>query len=245
MDVFLSWSGNRSRIAAREFRKWIRHVINAVQPWMSQDDLDAGTRWSPEIAARLAKSNFGVIFVTHANIDAPWLVFEAGAIAKTVDDSHVCPYLLDHQKASDMPEGPLTQFQAKRKTKEETLQLVETMNSAVAADSRLSEVEIQESFEMWWPKWKEVLNGLPVENSVTDVKRDPDDMVEEILQIVRKLDRERFKKVITSVAITGGAAGLETIVEPILPMLGEQISGSDEHGTGTGAANDELDESPD
>jgi TIR domain len=93
MDVFISWSGERSKYVAECLRVWFKQVIQMVKPWMSSEDILAGARWNGEIARHLSETKFGVICVTPENlVSAPWLTFEAGAIAKTIDERiFVCP----------------------------------------------------------------------------------------------------------------------------------------------------------
>jgi hypothetical protein len=44
---------------------------------------------------------------------APWILFEAGALAKTIESTFVVPYLIDLEPPN-INRGPLKQFQAKR-----------------------------------------------------------------------------------------------------------------------------------
>ena len=39
MDVFISWSGERSRAAAEALRGWLPKIINAIKPWLSSADI--------------------------------------------------------------------------------------------------------------------------------------------------------------------------------------------------------------
>src|SRR5579875_159793 len=115
MDVFISWSGERSKYVAEALRGWLKQVIQAVKPWLSSEDILAGARWNVEIANRLSATKFGIICVTPENLDSNWLVFEAGALAKTIDDrTFVCPFLIDMDEIN--PQHPLSQFQCKRAT---------------------------------------------------------------------------------------------------------------------------------
>ena len=112
MRVFLSWSGERSQALGSALKDWLPMVLQYVEPWMSNQDIAAGSRWAIEVGKELEQSNFGVLCLTRDNLDAPWLLFEAGALSKVVEISAVCPYLLD----VDVSEisGPLSQFQAKK-----------------------------------------------------------------------------------------------------------------------------------
>lgn len=84
MKVFVSWSGERSQMLAQALRDWLPLVLHYVQPWLSEKDIDAGKRWSSEIAKQLEESNIGIICITPENIDSSWILFEAGALAKSL-----------------------------------------------------------------------------------------------------------------------------------------------------------------
>jgi hypothetical protein len=40
VEVFISWSGERSKCVAEALRNWIPKIINAVLPWLSSADID-------------------------------------------------------------------------------------------------------------------------------------------------------------------------------------------------------------
>jgi hypothetical protein len=74
---------------------------------MSESDIEAGARWGREIESNLQETKFGIICLTKDNQFAPWLLFEAGALAKAVANTFVCPYLIGLD-AIDISQGPLT-----------------------------------------------------------------------------------------------------------------------------------------
>ncbi len=163
MDVFISWSGERSKYVAESLSVWLKRVIQVVRPWMSSEDILAGARWNPEIAKRLEQSAFGIVCVTPENLTAPWLTFESGALAKTIDQkTRVCPYLIDMNEIG--PQHPLSQFQCKRAVEDETYDIVRSIHATlVATDASidLTESQVKEQFEQWWPKLSERLAALP------------------------------------------------------------------------------------
>jgi hypothetical protein len=128
VDVFISWSGPTSRRIAEILHDWLPDTIQALRPWISTDDIDKGTRWSAEVATKLQSVSAGIICLTPDNVHAQWLHFEAGALAKTLERTHVCPYLFQ-LRPSDVS-GPLAQFQLTTATKDDTLKLVKTLNKA-------------------------------------------------------------------------------------------------------------------
>ena len=60
MKVFLSWSGIRSKLMADALRDWLPLVIQAVEPWLSESDIEKGVRWGPDISDRLEESRVGI-----------------------------------------------------------------------------------------------------------------------------------------------------------------------------------------
>src|SRR5688572_18638179 len=110
MKVFISWSGERSKAVAVALREWLPDVIQSVHPWLSSEDIDAGLRWNDEVTRELSQTRFGIICLTAENQTAPWILFEAGALAKTIEKTHVVPYLIGLEP-TDVQRGPLAQFQ--------------------------------------------------------------------------------------------------------------------------------------
>lgn len=189
MKIFISWSGQRSKAVAEALRDWLVRVIQRLEPWVSSEDIRAGARWQIEIAGVLSNTKVGILCLAPENLDSRWLNFEAGALAKTIDNvTFVCPYLIDLDP-TDVP-LPLGQFQAKRADFEGTKSLVQTINDALG-EVALTESQLSDAFETYWPRLKEILDNLPAPEGQT-AKRDPISLLEEILSIVRALARERY-----------------------------------------------------
>lgn len=81
MKVFLSWSGERSRLVATLLDEWLRCVLQAIRPWISTKDIDRGSLWFSEIQDQLQDVTTGIICLTQENKEKPWILFEAGALA--------------------------------------------------------------------------------------------------------------------------------------------------------------------
>jgi hypothetical protein len=183
MKVFISWSGELSRSVAEALREWIPTVLQAVEPWMSSEDIDKGARWSSDIAGELNETRFGIICVTPENTEAPWLNFEAGALSKTIEKTLVCPYLLG-LKPSDL-RGPLVQFQAAVAEKEDTRRLVGTINTALEEDA-LSDRQLEKTFAVWWPELEKQLERIGATKVAARPARRPErEILEEVLELVR------------------------------------------------------------
>src|SRR6266852_8612587 len=102
LKVFISWSGEQSRLVAEALKILLRRVIRC-EPFLSTH-IEAGSKWLNEIVRELGQSPVGIICLTAENQKEPWLVFEAGAIsafarpllkADETIEARVCPYLLD------------------------------------------------------------------------------------------------------------------------------------------------------
>ena len=186
MDVFISWSGERSMRAAEALRAWLPKVINVLKPWLSATDIDKGARWGADVSDRLEQAKFGIICLTPGNLHSDWILFEAGALSKALQNTYVCPLLFGLQPAG--VKGPLAQFQATRAIKEDLQKLLQTINSALGAQS-LSETHLNEAFDVWWPKLDEQFQNLPNEDEHEAPTRPEREILEEILALMRSQAR--------------------------------------------------------
>lgn len=185
MNIFLSWSGDRSKCIAEVLKKWLPYFLQAVKPWMSSSDIDKGTRWSSDIASKLGECTMGIICLTPENVEAPWILFEAGALSKTLDTAHVCPLLFDIEPSG--LKGPLVQFQATKLIGEDFKKLIHTINKCL--QDRVSDLQIEESFNAWWPKVDSELKVLSQSKKEAAPKRKDREILEEILELVRQQTR--------------------------------------------------------
>ena len=193
MKVFLSWSGTRSHKVALVFRDWLPSVIQEVVPYVSSEDIDKGARWSTDIAKELADSTFGILCVTRDNINAPWLVFEAGALSKTMDKAFVSPFLFDIKRSE--VDGPLLQFQSTMFEKEDLRKLVQTLNKACDAHG-LSMERLTKAFDVWFPTLEAELKNLqdaPPDSPEDDVADVETPGAQEILEEILELSRSNQK----------------------------------------------------
>lgn len=182
--IFISWSGELSKALAEVVRDWIPKVLQSVKPYFTPDDIEKGARWAKEISGELATSQLGIICLTQENQHNPWILFEAGALSKNLEESKVCPILFNFDTTE--LKGPLASFQATRFNKEEIKKLLESINNS-CNDSKLEQKYLDETFEMWWPKLdgkiREVL--VPAKGATKPQKRTERDILEEILELTR------------------------------------------------------------
>jgi len=184
MKVFISWSGERSQALAQALHDWIPLVLHNVEPWLSQADIEAGDRWAEAVAKELADSNFGIICVTRENVGSPWVLFEAGALAKSMQGSKVIPLLLDLD-VRDIT-GPLAQFQAKKVDKAGISEVVHSMN--LTANQAVPESRAKQLFDALWPEFEKKVAGIPKQPAQAKHARPQHEILEELVTSVRSLD---------------------------------------------------------
>lgn len=188
MKVFLSWSGERSKAVAELLDEWIQCVIQAVDPWMSSKDIDRGSLWFSEITDQLQNTSIGIICLTQENKNKPWILFEAGALAKGLNSSRVCTFLIDLEP-TDVG-NPLAQFNHTNAQQESMWALVLTLNNSLK-ERALKEKVLEEVFETYWPKFEAKFNKIISDTPAVGVQeqRTENDILIEILSATRSLDR--------------------------------------------------------
>lgn len=189
MDVFISWSGPLGKLIAEALRGWLPAVIQAVKPFYSADDIAKGRNWNAELNRRLKASRIGIIVVTRECFDAPWLVFEAGAIANNFDEAHVCPVLFGIGTSEIT--GPLLQFQVTPFDRGEVRKLLNTINNALG-ESRLDNEVLENIFETYWPRLNQSISEILGRSSSGKQPplRSDRELLEEILSITRRTQQQ-------------------------------------------------------
>ncbi|MBZ8140885.1 hypothetical protein CLD22_13355 [Rubrivivax gelatinosus] len=182
--VFISWSGPLSQKLGEALRSWLPSALQFVKPYFSPEDIEKGTKWSSEISKELENSNIGIICLTRDNTEKPWILFEAGALSKSLERSRVCTLLFDVDP-SDV-KGPLTSFQGTRFAQEDFKRLFISINAA-AGDSRLEPQVLDSVFEMWWPKLESTVAEIlkSGDKIVKKDRRSERDILEELLELTR------------------------------------------------------------
>lgn len=190
MKVFISWSGTKSHKVALALKDWLPKVIQSLEPYVSSENIDKGARWSTDIATELETSTFGILCVTKDNFEAPWLLFEAGALSKSINKSYVTPFFFDI-KGSEITKSPILQFQATAYQKEDIKKLLITINN-ICDDKHLTDEQLNETFDLWYPKLETALDSIKAINEqplINDTEVEEDNhqtkVLEEILSVVR------------------------------------------------------------
>lgn len=189
MKIFISWSGEQSKDVAKELKKFIKLVIQASKPWISNEDIQQGSLWFSKIKDSLNESKAGIICLTKENKEKPWVLFEAGALLNKFTESKICPLLIGLEP-KDI-EQPLSQFNLTLLNKEEMEKLFKNINDWLGENKLENEV-LDASFNVHWKNFEnaieKIIKRYP-ENKSYEGLRDEKDYIQEILYSVRNLDK--------------------------------------------------------
>ena len=188
--IFTSWSGEKSKKVAIALKEWIPDIIQNVELWVSDQDINAGSRWNNELNTELQQNYLGIICLTSDNLEKPWILFEAGSLSKSMTISKVIPYRLDVSSTDVKP--PLSQFQGVDADKAGTFKLLESINQTIS--NPIDKQRLERLFDKFWIDLESKLiniRGLGPKNKSS--KRNEKDLLEEILLLVRNLENKSPK----------------------------------------------------
>jgi hypothetical protein len=86
--------------------------------------------------------------------------------------------------------GPLVQFQATKTNKDDTQKLMHTINQALK-DEALPDEQLDKAFEHWWPNLERCIENIPEARTKIEPTRSDREILEELLELVRRLIRGR------------------------------------------------------
>ncbi|MEU6534389.1 toll/interleukin-1 receptor domain-containing protein [Streptomyces sp. NPDC047000] len=200
MKIFLSWSGLPSRRCAERLASWLRYFSDEIEPFVSSESIRKGARGLDEIKKQLDESSFGIACVTRANLDAPWITFESGALSKEVDErkGQLVPFLLEGSHDDLEAAGsPLRQFQSTRAHDEEdVLNMVRTINTVLreSASRHPDNTRVDSLFRKVWPELRDALTAIDLTTDTPEQTR-PRRSTEQILEDLTSLVREQISRI--------------------------------------------------
>jgi hypothetical protein len=159
MEIFISWSGDRSKLIAERLHDWLPEVLQLTKPWCSSKDINCGDFWDDSVRNKLKESQFAILCLTKENIGSPWVNYEAGTIAEKLNGK-VCPYLFQ-MSPSDLGKSPLSRLQAVTADKEGTLKLLKTLNILIMQQGMksLEDALLKKSFNRCWGELDHFFRG--------------------------------------------------------------------------------------
>ena len=118
----------------------------------------------------------------------PWILFEAGALSKSLDESRVIPLLIGLRNA-DL-KGPLSHFNTAGINKSEFWKLIDSINKHKS--NPLPDAVLGKAFGKWWPDLENSLSAAAEKAVQFDAEaaipaRDQRELLSEILEISRSI----------------------------------------------------------
>ena len=186
MEIFISWSKNKSKLLALETKKLIQNVLGKKVEVFFSPDMYKGTSVDNEIHNNLLKSDKCIVCITSDNFKNPWLMYEAGVVygahIEKPGRSIVIPILFEHiPDWSSWVDKPLNRYVPIRvnnendnfeKTRDEFKQFFQEL--AIESDAHLK------NFSNYWNEYiAEVKSILQQEQLIPDTCRD---LVDQIME---------------------------------------------------------------
>jgi len=67
MRVFINWSGVRSHVVAIALKNFIGDIIQSVTPFVSDEDIISGERWTARLQEELQENQYGILSITNSS----------------------------------------------------------------------------------------------------------------------------------------------------------------------------------
>ncbi|MBE3093765.1 MAG: toll/interleukin-1 receptor domain-containing protein [Actinobacteria bacterium] len=197
MNILSSWSGNQSRHISSLLKVWIPRIIQNVEIWHSEEDIPKGKLWFETLRKQLEQVDYGIICLTKENLDSKWIYFEAGALQKKLDESAIFTLLYD-LKPTDI-EYPLAGFQHTiLNDKRDFRRLIDSINNIEEINIDTSTLDY--TYNRVWDEFSKEFSSIPTikKDESKTVKRNDRELLEELLNTVRNLDRSNSDKLSVS-----------------------------------------------
>ncbi len=146
MNIFLSYSGEKSKRVAKALSEFLRKVVQDISVSFPEADIAIGEHWRSSIEHAYSEADLSIVCVTPENVEKPWIHFEVGSLAgKGVQ---VIPFLCDMEPA-ELP-SPLSAFQSIKVNENGLWNLVQLIQSLQSNQPNLPN-DRKESFDRNWP----------------------------------------------------------------------------------------------
>jgi hypothetical protein len=152
--IFLCWSKTRSKTIAKAWAALLPQIVEGIRPIVSTE-FEKGKPWAAELRRDLDDARSGIVFLTPENVDAPWIHFEAGALATAVGlrGGDVFTYVYGFNPGRLT--GPLSAYQSTLATRDDTQRLVRDLCAALERQP-----PDEKAYAAWWPKLEKELDNV-------------------------------------------------------------------------------------
>jgi|GEM_PF-1509578 len=189
LKIFISWSGELSRVVATEIYNGLTHLSDRFVPWMSNESISLGADNIQSIRDELQTTHVGIIVLTRENQHAEWINFEAGAISMKLakEPRAVVPLLVDMDNFSEV-RGPLRFHQGALFTKEKWIGLLEELSERADATGRLKRAVMRRYHDDEDRFWTAIESAKEASERV--VTPSADELLRTILERIDELQRD-------------------------------------------------------
>ncbi|MEW8026108.1 MAG: hypothetical protein AB2803_20650 [Candidatus Thiodiazotropha sp.] len=157
MKLFVSWSGPRSKEMAEFLKDWLGNIFQSLEIFFS-GDIQKGRGWHSSIIDELESCDMGIFLLTRKNLQAQWLNYEAGAIAKRFSHSNAFTLLIDDGLDPNSL-GPLSHFQATHMNEKDIKKLLYSINDCLGTYALQSD-RFNSALDKWMPDFWETWDGI-------------------------------------------------------------------------------------
>ncbi len=182
--VFISWSGERSKQLALALREWIPTVVDKVDPFVSDIDIEKGTKGLDKLDKELESTKHGILCLTPENLRAPWINYEAGSLAKFTETRRIWTVLFN-VSVSDVQKAnvPYAQFQHTQvEDEKDVVKLLASIYQAAEHDTSANTIKTR--VHRGWPDLQEKLKAISTE-AIVSTKPTPEQMIVDLHQHLR------------------------------------------------------------
>lgn len=196
MKIFISWSGEKSRLIAQQLKELLENCIQTLDVFFSDSDIEKGEKWHLRLMNELADTNFGVVCLTKENCESRWINYEAGALTKQLDSNLSVLYIdLNAQEVG----FPLAAFQASRLVENDLFSLVSTINSK--SNNKLSQEKLKIAFSKYYPDFTNNIKKIEINNKYKNSDKNVK-LIEAMYDLVKRnsIILESFNQVLPSIS---------------------------------------------
>ncbi|MFD0892890.1 TIR domain-containing protein [Luteolibacter ambystomatis] len=167
--IFVSWSQSPSKAIASAIKNWLLTLMDEVDVWISDEDIQLGEQWRESLGDALESSSYAILCITPQNMDSPWIAMEAGAIAMKGRNACRAVPLLFGIERHDLP-SHLAGFQSIEASEQNLIRLAREIHEHVNSSTR-PEVFDRRIKSHTRELWDELAHLMTIRVSVPELKQ--------------------------------------------------------------------------
>ncbi len=181
MKIFLSWSEERSKKIAEEFKNFLGQTCQQAITFFSFHDIESGTNWANKLMKELEQTNIGLFFFTPENLKSTFMHFEAGGLLrneeKTIENGKIIPVLFGIKK-SDIVQ-PFAMFHMVIFNKVEIFKLINEINDKF--QNPVKNKFLESIFEKFYPETETEIQKIMDSDTTKPKPRPIEELLDELI----------------------------------------------------------------